>query len=195
MLKKRTLKKIAAIVFGTACIASVCLAHRPVECIYDFGGIPISCSIYAEQAGVNGIHGNDSMGKVVSVLGQPKHRSNGPTPIYMYDGLDISFVDWGSDGNYTVCAIRTNQRGTASTMDGVSVGMPESVLSEVYGTADEVKIEKRMAPKLQGKELQDYKKWIAEMVTVYTYYVGATNSMSFTVKKGIITEIAVHVYD
>ena len=195
MLRKRTLKKIAAIGFCFSCIASVCLARRPVEYSYNFGAIPISCSIYAEQAGVAGIHGNDSVGKVISVLGQPQFRSGGAAPVYTYDGVSIKFVDWGGDGRYKVCKIETNQKGTVSTADGVCVGMPESVLSEVYGTADEVKIEKRMAPKLPEKEMQVYRQRVEEMVTVYTYNVSSASSMSFTVKKGIITRIVVDVSD
>ncbi len=195
MLRKRTLKKIAAIGFCFSCIASVCLARRPVEYSYNFGAIPISCSIYAEQAGVAGIHGNDSVGKVISVLGQPQFRSGGAAPVYTYDGVSIKFVDWGGDGRYKVCKIETNQKGTVSTADGVCVGMSESVLSEVYGTADEVKIEKRMAPKLPEKEMQVYRQRVEEMVTVYTYNVSPTSSMSFTVKKGIITRIVVDVSD
>ena len=166
-----------------------------MEYSYNFGAIPISCSIYAEQAGLAGIHGNDSIGKVISVLGQPGYRSGGSTPVYTYDGVSIKFVDWGGDGRYTVCKIETNQKGTASTVDGISVGMPESVLSEVYGTADEVKIERNMAPKLPEKEMQVYRQRVDEMVTVYTYNVSAANSMSFTVKRGIITRIVVNVYD
>ncbi len=195
MLRKRTLKKIAAVFLGVACIASVCLARRPVEYSYNFGAVPISCSIYAEQAAVNSIHGSDSMGKVLSILGEPKYRTDDSAPQYTYDGIHIKFVDWGGDGRYTVCNIETNQLGTASTVDGVSVGMPESVLSEIYGTADEVKIEKRMAPKLPEKELQVYRQRVDEMVTVYTYNASAAIRMSFTVKKGIITNILVHVSD
>ncbi len=195
MLKTKTCKKMAAVLFCAVCVSSIGLARRPVEYSYNFGAIPISCSIYAEQAGLAGIHANDSMGKVISVLGQTKYRTNGSLLIYMYDGVDVSLIDWGSDGRYTVYMIETNQKGTASTVDGVSVGMPESILSEVYGTADEVKIEKRMAPKLPEKEMQAYRHKVDEMVTVYTYNVSAANSMSFTVKKGIITRIVINVYD
>ena len=125
-------------------------AFRTPDYTYNLGGLPISCSIYSDQASLGGIHADDTVQRVIALLGKPQNSYNQKYQ-YIDKGLSISFVDWGGNGKYTVMDMEVT-KGTVATLDGVMVGMPESVLSNVYGTADEIYIEKRDSPKLSEEQ-------------------------------------------
>lgn len=169
-------------------------AFRTPEFTYNLGGMPISCSIYSDQASLADIHADDSMQKVTSLLGSP-NSSHNRTYRYTDKGLIISFVDWGGNGNYTVVDIEATKCDVA-TLDGVKVGMSESVLSKVYGTADEVYIEKRSSPKLPAEQVTKIRKRYGSLnKTTYTYYANPCLTMSFVVGDGVIQKIHIHRSD
>ena len=169
-------------------------AYRTPEYTYSLGGLPISCSIYSDQASLAGIHADDSKQKVIALIGKPKNNSE-KTFHYIDKGLKISFVDWGGDGKYTVVDMEATKSGLA-TLDGVMVGMPESVLSETYGTADSVYIEKRDSPKLSAEQMEKIRKRYGALIkTTYTYYANPCLTMSFVVGNGVIQKIHIHRSD
>jgi hypothetical protein len=71
--------------------------------------------------------------------------------------------------------------------------MSENVLTQAYGMADEVYIEKHTAPKLSEAQNQKYDERLNR--TVYTYNANECLSMHFIVRNGIITEIHIHLSD
>ena len=172
-------------------LSSVSAYRNPVF-TNNLGAMPISCSIYSDQAGVNGIHTGDNMIKVKSILGEPKYTSDISSGggKYYYDNLEIVFVDFSGEGNPIVVDIKA--RGNAITLDGVKVGMADSVLSKVYGTADVIYIEKHSAPKLSQEKNKKYRD---RDKTVYTYYANECLTMSFVVNNGVIKEIHIHLSD
>ena len=67
--------------------------------------------------------------------------------------------------------------------------MSETVLSEIYGTADGVSTERHKAPKLSEKDNEEYRKRFDK--TIYAYNANESVTMWFTVKNGMITSIKV----
>ena len=169
-------------------------AYRTPEYTYNLGGLPISCSIYSDQASLAGIHADDPLQKVTAIFGKPK-SSYKATYNYIDKGLTISFVDWDGNGKYTVVDMEATKSGVA-TLDGVKVGMPESILSKVYGTADEVYIEKKSSPKLSAEQMEKIHKRFGSLIkTTYTYYANPCLTMSFVVGDGLIQKIHIHRSD
>ena len=142
---------------------------------------------------MNGIKGGDSLQKVRAILGEPTSVSKNKMLTYYYRGLTIKFVDFGGSGKTVVYDMEGTKQGEVSTLDGVKPGMPESALSEIYGTADVVRVEKVVAPKLSGEQNEKYRKRLDK--TIYTYYANPCLTMSFTVKEGIISSINIHLTD
>ena len=124
--------------------------HRVPTFTYNLGGMPISCSVYRNQISLNGIHAEDSLEKVRNILGIASFVSKkGGILEYDYkDNLQVYFADYEGNGSYVVFHIKAGRESTAATIDGVKVGMPETVLSQVYGTADNIDIRQSKAPKL-----------------------------------------------
>ncbi len=191
MFAKQHFKKIGFMFFFCLFISHVCVAQRPVEYTKNLGAMPISCSIYEEQAAINGICVGDSMKKLLSIFGKPYNASQSGYRIELsYMGASILLTAWNADENYIVTTITVDGRGDFKTADGVSVGMPENVLSQIYGTADSVSTERHSAPKLSEKDNEEYRKRLDK--TIYAYNVNESVTMWFTVKSGIITSIKVH---
>lgn len=156
----------------------------------DLGGIPISCSVSIEQVAINGIHAGDSPLDVYEKLGKPNFVSRGDHTLkYTYGSLLIYFMDLDGDGHYTAYDISSSNK-TSCTPDGVSVGMSDSVLSNIYGTADRVKIITCVSPKLSSEIDASNQKELNE--TTYIYNFNECLSLSFTVKNGIIKTISIH---
>lgn len=189
---------LAAVLAATFFIGSsnMAAAYDPPIITRDLGGFPISCSIYPAQAGLGGIHTGASIADITNTLGAPKRTANDGSVKYYYEGLTLTFVDFGGTGEPILCDIRADKemgnQGYA-TPDGVSVGMPEDILNTVYGMADNVYIERHTAPKLTEEQNQQYDMRLNK--TVYTYNVGECLSMYFTVQRGIITEIRIRQVD
>jgi hypothetical protein len=194
------LKAIPACALMASCLlafAQPCYGNKQITYAYNLGGMPISCSIYVSQACVSGISTSMTRGKVYSILGSPDYsNSSGGSWTYTYgkygNGITLKFIDYGGSGNPTVCDIEVTSPSYA-TIDGVVVGMPASVLSSVYGTADVVNEIKMLAPKLTVAQQQKYTDKFAQ--TVYTYYASEVLTMSFKVKGNIIRSINVHLTD
>jgi hypothetical protein len=73
------------------------------------------------------------------------------------------------------------------TLDGVAIGMPASVLSTTYGTADSVITERHTASKLPAEAQEKYAQRLDK--TVYMYNANECLTMSFVVKNNVIVEI------
>lgn len=156
----------------------------------DFGGIPISCSISIKQVAIDGISAGEYLQDVREKLGTPDFviRGDHTLKYNYYGGLLIYFIDLDGNGNYTVYKISSMSK-TGCTPDGVSVGMPDSILSDTYGTADRIKTTTYMSPKLSSEIDASNQKKLNE--TTYIYYADAGLFLSFTVKNGIITMISI----
>ena len=160
---------------------------------YNLGGMPISCSIYRNQASLNGIHVGDSVETVCEKMGQASFvAKRGGILEYTYkDDFKISFASFGTNESYVVFQMKTGWNSlTAATMDGVKVGMPETVLTQIYGVADNIDIRQSKAPKLSLEQNEKYQKRLDK--TVYTYNSDECLSMSFIVKNGIIDGIEIY---
>lgn len=171
-------------------------AYREPEFTTNLGGLPISCSIYPEQAGIGNIHTGDSVSAVRACYGMPDNITDGNGLRHYYDGMILTFVDFAGDKNPILTDIKVTKNmriGNNATPAGVGVGMSEYVLTQAYGTADEVYIEKHTAPKLSEEQNQKYDERLNR--TVYTYNASACLSMSFIVRNGIIQEIRIHLSD
>lgn len=194
MFERDNFKKICFVFFFCLFVSPICTAQRPVEYSRNFGGMPISCSIYSTQASINGVSTGDTLQKVLSVFGNPNYtsRSDGRIELF-YTGAQIQLIAWDPNANYTVATITMSGRGNFRTPDGVCVGMPETVLSTVYGTADNVSTERHKAPKLSAQDNEKY--WEDLDQTIYEYNVNASVSMKFIVKKGVIDSIIIHASD
>ncbi len=190
MFGRQYFKKIGIAFFFCLFISPICVAQRPVEYTRNLGAMPISCSIYKEQTSINGICVGDSMKKLLAAFGKPYHTSQSDHRIDLsYKGASIQLTAWDLDDNYIVTSITVDGRGDFSTADGVRVGMSETVLSKIYGTADGVSAERHKAPKLSEKDNEEYRKRFDK--TIYAYNVNESVTMWFTVKNGMITSIKV----
>lgn len=162
---------------------------------YNLGGYPITCSITRDQAAVGGIHPWDTPQQVIEALGSPDHTSYGKgTMQYIYTGkLRVEFVAWGRGGSQIVKQATVFGPWTVGTPGGVLVGMDESVLNDVYGTADTVATQTACAPRLSEEQNAKYRQRYDK--TIYTYYVNRVTSLSFTVREGVIREITIYTTD
>lgn len=167
------------------------MAARDPVFTSNLGGTPISCSIYSEQAAVDGVHTGDSQSQLIQKLEMPTstYRKNQGSMTYYYKGMKINLADFSGSGLYTVTDIETSTAGHY-TPDGVGVGMNEQILSDVYGTADSVWTKTYVSPKLSDEVNRKNQARFNE--TVYTYNVNEGLSMSFIVKQGIISKISIH---
>lgn len=170
-------------------LPSAMAAREPVF-TSNLGGTPISCSVYAEQVAIDGVHTGNTAGYITKKLGMPDstYRDRGIIKYY-YKGLDISLADFSGNDIYTAFDLETSS-AEHYTPDGVGVGMDETVLSNVYGTADSIWTETYMSPKLSDDV--NRKNQIRFNETVYTYNVNEGLSMSFIVKQGLISKISIH---
>lgn len=171
-------------------------AYREPKFTTNLGGMPISCSVYAEQVGIGSIHTGDSPQAVRAQYGIPKNISDEGGIKHYYDGMIFTFVDFSGEKKPVLADIRVMKNmkvGNNATPAGVAVGMSENVLTQAYGMADEVYIEKHTAPKLSEAQNQKYDERLNR--TVYTYNANECLSMQFIVRNGIITEIRIHLSD
>ena len=190
MLKKRIFHLLAFLVCFFVIGTSADAAKRTPETI-SFGDMTVSCSVYNDQVSIGGIKCGYDMQAITDALGNPSpfYTKNGD--IWHYDGLSIKFVDYDGNGHPVACDITATGEKYA-TPDGVKVGMPESVLTEIYGEADVVHTEKFTAPKLSHEQNKFYRE---RSSTVYTYHAAPLLALSFVVREGIISEINVHQAD
>ena len=104
--------------------------------------------------------------------------------------MHIKFYQNGSQ--FYVCDIEATGKD-CSTIDKVSVGMPEKVLKEKYGEADGIELETHLFPKISKGRQQEYAK-LRDTVD-YIYHADERVSMRFHCKKGVIDSIVVHETD
>lgn len=182
---------VSILVLGSAREAE---AYREPEFRTNLGGMPISCSVYPEQVGIGRVHTGDSMETVIDYYGRPNRITNERGTRYHYDGMVFTFIDYGGGPILADIKVTKNMRiGNNATPAGVGVGMSEYVLTQAYGTADDVYIEKHTAPKLSEEQNRKYDERFNK--TVYTYYANECLTMGFVVTKGIIREIQIHLSD
>lgn len=164
MLKK-LFHFLTFLVFCFAIGASADAAKRTPE-TFIFGDMAVSCSIYNDQVSVGGVKCGDDKQKIMDALGNPESSYMDNGDHWHYDGISIKFVDYDGSGHPVACDITaTNEK--YATPDGVKVGMPASVLTEIYGEADVVRNEEFAAPKLSHEQNRFYRE---RSSTVYTYH-------------------------
>lgn len=173
---------------------SIAYAYDPPKVVKDLAGFPISCSIYPSQAEIGGIGAGITPGKVKSILGAPSHIHDDKGKIrYYYDGLILTFIDYGGEEKTVLRNIKATGECKYTTADGVAIGMSEDVLTQIYGMADTVYIEKYTVPKLTKEQNSEYDKHMNK--TIYTYNVGQNLAMHFMVKYGVIIDIQINLQD
>lgn len=196
-LSKKIAGLTAGLMLGIALVGTnEVSAYREPKFTVNLGGLPISCSIYAEQAGIGNIHTGDSPETVQACYGVPKWISNESGISYHYDGMVLTFIDYSGENKpilADIMVMKNMESVSNTTPAGVAVGMSESVLTQAYGTADEVYIEKHTAPKLSKEQNQKYDERLNQ--TVYIYNATECLSMYFVVRNGVITEIRIHLSD
>lgn len=167
-------------------------ANKIPEFRTNLGGLPISCSIYSDQATINNVKSSYRLKDVYAVLGKPssEYKREGITYVN-YEGLYFTFADYSGDGNLYIRSITTAHKSGATTIDGVKPGMSEDVLTKVYGTADSIHTVIDTAPKLSAADNKKRQDRINK--TIYTYNANECVSLCFTVKNGVISEIAIYV--
>lgn len=163
---------------------------REPRIVSNLGAVLISCSVDSDQMMVAGIGPGYGPDMVVEVLGQPRSVKYGKATMeYTYPGRVIQLVKYSEDQNYQVNDIITTHTGDA-TADGVQVGMGEMVLNDSYGQADAVWTTTYDSPKLSGEDNARNHARFDE--TVYEYHANKTQTLSFTVRQGIIRKIHIH---
>ena len=178
---------VGAAMFGCLNIFAPSALAREAVFMSNLGGMPISCSIYASQAAINGIEAGSSISKVNAILGKPYSSSNrGGSIESYYTGITVCFADYGGTGNYTAFSAKATGKNM-KTLDGVAIGMQASVLSTTYGTADSVITERHTASKLPAEAQEKYAQRLDK--TVYMYNANECLTMSFVVKNNVIVEI------
>ncbi|MBQ7514700.1 MAG: hypothetical protein IJS96_00330 [Schwartzia sp.] len=124
-----------------------------------------------EQVAIGGITYKMPISQVLEKYGKPHRIEHGSTYYWGCDSLRVN--TWSSAKGQTnyVTAVKVAARNGLETPDGVIVGMPDSVLNDVYGKADNV---------LEG-DINGY--------TVYIYNSQGGGSLAFRVNKGVIKVI------
>ena len=146
-------KKVTALLAGLMVTASVFCA----------------ASVSSDAIAIDGVAPGSSVESARAKLGTPDAVAG--DKIYFPNGIVIDVADHNPN---LVEEIETRSAG--ATPGGVKVGMSESVLSEVYGTADKV-----------DRDYDD---------TEYTYYSGDNSKkMEFKVVNGTIVEIKCELRD
>ena len=170
-------------------IPSTAFAREPII-IGNLGGIPISCSVYASQIAVNGIRTEDNIDAVNRVLGKPwsSTKLRGGSYKNYYGGVLVMFI--ALDPNNPVALDIVAIGKGMQTPDGVAIGMPATVLSTVYGTADSVVTERHTASKLDAAKQKEHARRLDK--TIYEYNANECLTMSFVVQNNAIVEIHIH---
>ena len=102
-----------AAVFATAFIIgnSIVYAYDPPLVINDAAGFPITCSIELSQAEIGGVRAGITTGKVKSILGDPDLINDDKGKIrYYYDGLILTFIDYGGEEKTVLRNIKVNEK-------------------------------------------------------------------------------------
>ena len=108
-------------------------ANKIPEFRTNLGGLPISCSIYSDQATINNVKSSYRLKDVYAVLGKPssEYKREGITYVN-YEGLYFTFADYSGDGNLSIRSITTAHKSGATTIDGVKPGMSEDFSMRVW---------------------------------------------------------------
>lgn len=177
---------VLILLFNIYCTPFV-YASRAIEFSHNLGGLPISCSIYREQASLKNICVGYSERDVRAILGKPSWvNRKEPLTLYYKNGLSLKFVNYGGDGIPLVVGIKVTGNSGYSTLDGIKVGMSEKDIIKVYGEPDTITTEMHKAPKLSAEKNKKYERLNK---TIYTYYANPMLTLSFTLNNGIIKSI------
>lgn len=121
-----------------------------------------------EQVAIGGITYKMPISQVIEMYGNPHRIESGSVYCWGANSLRVNTYSPKGPTDY-VTEVKVAERNGMETPDGVIVGMPESVLDEVYGPADRV----------------DYDR---NGCTVYIYG-SKTSSLAFRTKQGKIQVI------
>ena len=130
-----------------------------------------SATVPKDEIAIGGIRPGITANELISIAGNPVSRNDKGNEWY-YNGFKVEFDD---DAPNFIDEITTREN-SFPTPGGVYVGYEDSILTRIYGTADQV------------KRKHD--------ATVYTYYsADHSRKMKFKVVNGVIVQITCEMND
>lgn len=97
-------------------------------------GTAAFAAIPSADIAIGGIKPGMSIDTAIAAFGQPTYRYN-DEDVYFANGIEIELYDHAPE---TIKEIKLSSQSNVATPAGLTVGSPESVVTEAYGQPDEL---------------------------------------------------------